>query len=134
MIELHEGSASHVTLRRSADGMVTLQGAGLWNIRCACCLPFYMKQMAAGMDSCRAAASAALCCWLHQPQQSMSHWSVPLPPLHAPAGAHPAPCSCLLVPHLSHVICHLCGCRPMLERILPSAHAFSGHNCTLNLL
>ncbi|KAI7836806.1 hypothetical protein COHA_009350 [Chlorella ohadii] len=33
VIELHEGTASHVTLRRSADGTVVLQGAGLWNIR-----------------------------------------------------------------------------------------------------
>jgi hypothetical protein len=33
VIELHEGTASHVTLRRSADGSVVLQGAGLWNIR-----------------------------------------------------------------------------------------------------
>lgn len=33
--EFHEGSAAHVLLRRGADGYVTLEGAGLWNIRCA---------------------------------------------------------------------------------------------------
>lgn len=59
VIELHEGSASHVTLRRSADGMVTLQGAGLWNIRCACC-----------PEMC---CSWKLCYWLHPPQESMPH-------------------------------------------------------------
>lgn len=35
VIHFHEGSAAHVTLHRGGDGVVTLEGAGLWNIRCA---------------------------------------------------------------------------------------------------
>lgn len=55
MVELHEGTASHVTLRRADDGTVTLQGAGLWNIR-------WVWQLSCLLSAWFVMGAAAPCC------------------------------------------------------------------------
>lgn len=55
VVELHEGTASHVTLRRGADGTVTLQGAGLWNIR-------WVRQLPRFLSAWLVVGAAAPCC------------------------------------------------------------------------